>query len=560
MRTQGILYCGKGTVYVCELERCPKCEGRMQVAYTSKYKTVQGLQEVMMIAQRTKRCVDTACQVSSVICGSVEWRQIAPISCTYGYDVIAQIGWMRQQRKQTFAATHLDLAQRVKISESQVRGLYHERYLPLLACHERQHLERLRIVANQMGLLLSLDGLAPEGGEPQLWLVRELISGVTLRCGWMSEQDETAFAHFLRPIAALGLPVTAVLSDKQSGLLPAVAAVFPRARHAFCQSHYLRNIALPVAEADEAMKMSLRQDVRTAIGEYIRQEDVEAEGVLTVTGVLPSLVETQPNPNQPEEIEQTRHLIVRDICRRIRFLLTLKGRPPFRLAGIEMFTRLTEVKECLEHLIVHHSTPQLLTLQRGLHTALQSAQAIYTPLRLSADWLEHVANLLDPDNHPPRSGDQVRQDLFSYLEAVQASRPPDPFLRNTFHIIEQTTQRYAPGLFHCYDVPGLPRTNNERESDFRELGRRLLRTTGQKGLSKRIIQRQGAWELLHHPETLPETIRIISQISADEFRTERIRIRQHRNRFRLHSRSPQLSRYQLDQLEKKWNSLPPNSS
>jgi hypothetical protein len=168
MRTQGILYCGKGTVYVCELERCPKCDGRMQVAYTSKYKTVQGLQEVMMIAQRTKRCVDSACQVSSMICGSVEWRQIAPISCTYGYDVIAQIGWMRQQMKQTFAATHLDLAQRVKISESQVRGLYHERYLPLLACHERQHLERLRIVANQMGLLLSLDGLAPEGGEPQL--------------------------------------------------------------------------------------------------------------------------------------------------------------------------------------------------------------------------------------------------------------------------------------------------------------------------------------------------------------------------------------------------------
>jgi hypothetical protein len=59
--------------------------------------------------------------------------------------------------------------------------------------------------------------------------------------------------------ADLGLQVTAVMSDKQSGLLPAVAEVFPQARHAFCQSHYLRNIAIPVAEAGEAMKVRLRQ-------------------------------------------------------------------------------------------------------------------------------------------------------------------------------------------------------------------------------------------------------------------------------------------------------------
>ena len=91
-------------------------------------------------------------------------------------------------------------------------------------------------------------------------------------------------------------------------------------------------------------------------------------------------------------------------------------------------------------------------------------------------------------------------------------------LRNSFRIILKTTRSYAPGLFHCYDVPGLPRTNNDRESDFRALGRRLLRTTGQKGLTLRIIQRQGAWELLPHPDTLHETIRIVSQSLQINFR------------------------------------------
>ena len=133
-------------------------------------------------------------------------------------------------------------------------------------------------------------------------------------------------------------------------------------------------------------------------------------------------------------------------------------------------------------------------------------------------------------------------------------------LRNSFHIILKTTRSYAPGLFHCYDVPGLPRTNNDRESDFRALGRRLLRTTGQKGLTLRIIQRQGAWELLPHPDTLHETIRIVSQIIPNKFQDERLRMRHHRNRFRLHTRSPKLANHQLAHLEQLWNSIPEDSS
>ncbi len=563
MRTPGIFYSGKGTVYSCELDRCPKCQGPMRVAYTSKYKTVQGMKEVMMIAQRTKRCVDPSCEVSLAILGSVEWRQVAPVSCTYGYDVIAQIGWQRQSLQQPFGTIHADLKQWLRISELQVRALYYYRYLPLLACHEREQMKYLKIVADQMGLLLSLDGLAPEGGEPQLWLVRELMSGVTLRCGWMSQQDQAAFVTFLQPIADLGLRVTAVMSDKQSGLVSAIAEVFPQARHAFCQSHYLRNIAVPVAEADEAMKMLLRQDVRARIGPFIRQEDEQAKGVLTITGVLPSPLEAPSPVSEPvlgKDGDKVRDAIMREICRRIRYLLTLKGRPPLRLAGMEMFVGLSEVKEFLDRLMVHHSTPQLLTLHQGLKTSLRSAQATYSIVREAADWLEHIAALLDPEQNPNRSGDQVRQDLFVYLTKIQSNRFRDPMLRNSFRLILKTTRSFAPGLFHCYDVPGLPRTNNDRESDFRALGRRLLRTTGQKGLTFRIIQRQGAWELLPHPDTLYETIRIVSQIVPNKFQDERLRMRQHQDRFRLHTRSSKLANHQLGQLEQLWNSIPNNNS
>jgi hypothetical protein len=477
------------------------------------------------------------------------------------------IGWQRQTYHTQFQEIDSTLQARLQISESQVRHLYHDRYLPLLACHERQYLEDLKAMAAQCGLLLGLDGLAPEGGEPQLWVVRELQTGLTLRSGWMSQQDQTAFENFLLPIRELDLPIAAVISDKQRGLVPAVATVFPDAKHAFCQMHYLKNAAEPVAEADQTMKITLRKEVRAQVGKLIRQEKVEQPGVLTVTGLIPSPVEQetevkedQTTPDLTETLAQKRASIVQDLKRRVRYLLTLKGRPPFRLAGIEMFERLTEVETCLETLIQHYAEPQLIQLHQGLQTALQSVQSDYTDLRQAADWLEHISELLDPEHQPVRSGEEVRQELWAYLGDIEQESQDTTSLHGFYQKIHQTTLNYASGLFHCYDVPSLPRTNNDRESEFRDLNRRLLRTTGQKGLVRRMILRQGAWELIPHPDSLRDTVIALSRVDHKEFCQERQRVRTHRNRFRLHTRSAKQSQKQLEELAQRWRALPPLNS
>jgi len=64
--------------------------------------------------------------------------------------------------------------------------------------------------------------------------------------------------------------------------------------------------------------------------------------------------------------------------------------------------------------------------------------------------------------------------------------------------------RVSPALFHCYDIQGLPRTNGDLESHFRDTQRRLLRTTGQKGQTRRALQRVGAWELLPDHRLRPD--------------------------------------------------------
>ena len=571
MKTPHPLYNEKLKVYTCELSACALCGAKLiEWGYQSSPKTIFGMTAVCNVAQRPKHCPNDACAWHTTLLKSAAWQHLAPRYGVYGYDVIAQIGWVRQEQRQPFVEIHANLPGHVPISEAEVRYLYHQQYLPLLACVERQQLARLNAVAAQTGLLLTLDGLAPEGGEPQLWVVRELQTGLTVRSGWLSQQDQATFSSFLQPIADQNWRVRAILSDKQRGLEPAVAAVFPGIPHAWCQLHYLNNAAESVAAAVEQLKVTLRQDIRDRVGLLIRQEaGPAAPGVLTVTGLLPSplasasatgvigtastpvATATTPTPTPvatattptPTPVAtattsaQARESIVRDLLRRVRYLLTLKARPPFGLAGLEMYERLTEVVTCLNRLLGHQPEARLAQLRSGLQQALATAQADYTLLRQAGDWLQQLAALLDPDGAPPRTGVEVRNEFEAYLAQIEKDSAPTPRLREFSAAIAKVSRSYAPGLFYTYDVAGLPRTNNDRESEFRNLNRRLLRTTGQKGLTRRILQRAGAWELLPHPSTLADTAAAFARIATPDLRQEQQRVREHRGRFRLHTRS-----------------------
>ena len=66
---------------------------------------------------------------------------------------------------------------------------------------------------------------------------------------------------------------------------------------------------------------------------------------------------------------------------------------------------------------------------------------------------------------------------------VPASSPAAEWVEK----ITETTLSYEAGLFHTYDIDELPKTNNNCESEFREYKRRFLRTTGQVGISRRLM-------------------------------------------------------------------------
>ena len=603
-----IVYPHESHLYTCELDNCLHCGKLLKLRpFLQSSKIVQTLPETIRMSHQTKQCQNPTCKRQGIVWPSSRWQQIAPHNISYGYDVIAQIGWWRQQEKQQFEQIYQRLVPQVQMSESNVRRLYYKSYLPLLACHERTSYAELEAVAQHTGLILQTDGLAPEGGEAQLWFVRELQTGLCLRSGWLGKQDEQTFVNFLQPIADLKLPVAIILSDKQRGLVPAIARVFTKEKHAYCQAHYLGNLAEPIADKDSEMKVSLRKMIRKEIGEIVREEAVEAPGVLTVTGLVASSIQDeskQPVESNPDTVVKTdsvgtddadtnitvemeitertapanpategesgtpdmadtedeaeetvkiRQEVVQNIRRRVRFLLTLKGRPPFRLAGLEMYRGLQELIVVLDKMLAHYPDATLMTIRQTLSQALAHFSTDFQLLCQAEFWLHQIATILDTDLNPPRDGDAVKQELTIFLKNISVGK--DNWLNKIKQHLLKKTESYASGLFHTYDNPALPRTNNDIESAFRDVQRRLLSTTGQKGLTKRLLHRYGAWELLSCPDTLSKLIQALSNISYQEWQEERQRFEQHQQRFRMHTRSPKRAKKQLDKLVERWCSL-----
>ncbi len=544
----------------------------MMYNYLAWDKTVQALDRVLSIACRPGRCADPTCPERDARFLSAEGQQIALPGSTYGYDVLVRIGWLRQERREIYVDIRADLASRIQISESHVRYFYQQVYLPLLACHERKYWGHLAQAAEQHGgLIITLDGLAPEGGEPQLWFIRELLTGLTLRSGWLNRFDQLTFEAFLHPLSQLPWSILAVLSDKQRGLVPAVSTVLPGACHHFCHAHYLKNLAEPLAEVDSAFKVELRKAVRQEVGVLIRTEKpskAPQSNVLTVTGLLPDDPPATAEPESPDLASSVAPAsdtaladeVVTHLLRHTRYLLTLKGRPPSRLAGIETYQRLQGVIALTDELLDYRCDPRMARLNQGLRVALPPFADEYRDLQRGATWLRDIGCILKPPDDSPITGEQVSQQLQTYLDDLLNLSDVAPRLDTFRHHLDKVSTSYWPGLFHCYDLEELPRTNNDVESLFRDTKRRLLRTTGQKGQTRRALQRIGAWELLPRPPTEAECLDALRQVPPSQLAKEQQRLRRHQERFRLRTRSTRQINAQFDKLRQQWLSLAATST
>jgi hypothetical protein len=141
--------------------------------------------------------------------------------------------------------------------------------------------------------------------------------------------------------------------------------------------------------------------------------------VLTVTGLLPSPLEApKALGSEPLTPEADADAMVTELFRHTRYLLTLKGRPPFRLAGLETYERLHDVADLSLDLLTTHYDPRLVQLVQGLRSALSPFDQSYQEVQQGAAWLHDIAYILQPAP-TPRSAEQVASQLRGYLDTVR---------------------------------------------------------------------------------------------------------------------------------------------
>ena len=266
-------------IYNPELENCPHCNEPLQARlYYQWRKTIQQMDKVVYVASQARECANPKCEHKGQVYESAVAQTVTLPKCTYGLDVIAQIGWWRDKEHLNREQIHKRLRKHVQISEREVDHLY-ARYQVLLGCAERLDVKRLHQVAEEQGgLLISLDGMEPEGASEALWVVREVQTAMILVAAWLPRVNHKTLGALLKPVVELGLPILATVSDKQGCVRKALDEVWPDVPHQWCQPHYLGNASKPIYARDSELKTEMRKMIRGEIRADMKEVLSDAEG------------------------------------------------------------------------------------------------------------------------------------------------------------------------------------------------------------------------------------------------------------------------------------------
>ena len=128
-----------------------------------------------------------------------------------------------------------------------------------------------------------------------------------------------------------------------------------------------------------------------------------------------------------------------------------------------------------------------MKLGTTLKRALQETVALWEPVEVAYRWVHTAAHILANEAEPDAR--QVRRRFQGLLGAMQRWRAKAGALEPAIGHFLKVTRSYWPGLFHCYKVPDLPRTNNDLEHLFGTHRYHERRATGRKTASPALVLR-----------------------------------------------------------------------
>ncbi len=129
----------------------------------------------------------------------------------------------------------------------------------------------------------------------------------------------------------------------------------------------------------------------------------------------------------------------------------------------------------------------LVKLKGILGRALQKTASAWPELSQAYQWIHQAGKILENEAELPQS--QVKKSFQELMKSMSAGKKKVGSLAQGLEHFLKITRSYWPGLFHCYSVDGLPRTNNDLEQVFGSFRHHQRRCTGQKKSPTSVLLR-----------------------------------------------------------------------
>jgi hypothetical protein len=333
---------------------CSACGRRMYIC-DHRYRHLHTLEGPVELVCKLNHCPDPRCPGHARTKSPEIEATIAPPYWAIGWDVFCWIGHRRCSRHWAIPQIRAELldAYRIPLSDDAI-GQYIHRYQVMLAARQQDPAALLRQYESVDAIILSIDGLQPEKGHETLYVVREL----TQKRVWFAEALISATAGEVRRLIAqarawaqgLGKPVTLWLSDRQDAFVSGVAAEFPGVPHRYCQNHFLRDVAKPVAEIDSHAKVQMRKKVRglRAIEQAVlKRRGIAAPGDDAGDDAEATVVVTAEPPGSAAPQADPAGAVVLGYCAAVRGILNDDQGGPLHPPGLRMAEALDEVRESI---------------------------------------------------------------------------------------------------------------------------------------------------------------------------------------------------------------------
>ena len=242
----------------------------------------------------------------------------------------------------------------------------------------------------------------------------------------------------------------------------------------------------------------------------------------------------------PEDPPLTRAQVIRDLALDLQYALSRKGRAPFILSGLPLFEDLCALRQTLAECLRLEDDSHLRHWHTVLDSILPTYQVPFAEVSQARDWVASVVAILDrplpTTEEPGAGGAAVALNLAHYLGHLADLTELAPWLIQFRDDLLNLSERYWSGLFHCYDVVGLPATNNEHESLYGQTKRQLRRQLGVSELREALLRR-GAWAVYQIGATSPAHLRErLAQVAWKEYAAERVRYERRQAQFRRRHR------------------------